>query len=133
MSVYSRNPFNPIFLPGILVCNTEINIYAVNVDLSSCMNLNIFGVYHPPSSNIIESCEFISESILTKFGPNDPINFGGNFNINLADEHASHILCDTIHSQIFIPLITISMRITDHIELKKCFKTNIIWLPDMSF
>ena len=93
---------------------SQIEVCAVNINTNPSIHVKDVGNYCPTSANVAEFCYFLRVSILSTCSVNHLVVFGGDFNIDLGDDHASHMLCDIKHSQSYFSLINRPTHITEN-------------------
>ena len=57
---------------------------------------------------------------------NDFVVFGGNFNVELGDDHAFHMLRDIMHSQSYFSLINSPTRVTENTSTIFLYRFSIL-------
>ena len=106
ISIFVRSELNASSIDFITKCDNNIEVCGANVQLNNSFYLNIFGIYRPPSGNLLEFNDYISNNILNKYSANSHVIMGGDFNLNLLNP--SNIEMDIISNffmSAYVPMI----------------------------
>ena len=128
VSVFVASELQASVVPHHTFISETLELCTVEVYINNNKEkLFISGAYRPPSAPLA-GLSGVLEGVLSQY-INSSLILTGDFNIDFMNEEQSHDFSNLLSSFNFLPLITITTRITDHSA--KC--PDHIWTNDNSF